>query len=419
MFRDLIVMWYGETTYHVLVILFNFYPLWLPPLLGYMFWEVWLRYVRYSFFANTKMVLLDIRVPRDQAKSPQAMEIILDAFYQTGGESTFIDRYWSGRTRAWYSLELVSHGGEVHFYVWVRDNLRNLIEAHFYAQYPSIEVREVEDYAKKVTFDPEKRDLWAIQFKKTQPDPVPIKTYEVFGLTDNPKPEHEVDPIANMLEFLGSISAEEEVWCQIVLRGHKKEKPYNRFFSKSTDWRKQILETRKALFDRMKAERGVARPAGEEDEFLKALDRSVQKYAFDVGIRVIGFAPPGKITISLKNGMRSLFRPFSAGYADFEAPDYNIHFSRYNTFKFYDSTDWDYPWQDFMNIRVNYRKWKMLDSYKRRMYFYAPYQMDHRISIYTSEEIATFFHLPTASVATPGLLRIESKRAQAPTNLPI
>jgi hypothetical protein len=419
MLHDLIVELYGQRTYDVLIIVLKFYPLWLPPILAYLFWELWVRYVRYYTFITTKMVLLEIMIPRDLAKSPMAMEIVLNSLYQIGGEGTVVDRYWTGRTRAWFSLELASFGGEVHFYLWTRENQRNMVEAHFYSQYPSIEIREVEDYAKNIVFDPEVRDLWAIQYKKTQPNPIPIKTYEEFGLLDNPKPEHEVDPIANMLEVLGSMNKEEDMWLQIVVRGHKKEKFFNHFWSRPKDWTTEILEVRKKLFEKMVAERGGTRPAGEEDALLKAIDRSVQKFAFDVGIRAIYFAPKGKITLDGKNGMRGFFRPYGGGYPDFKPGSYNIHFSRFNTLHFYDSTDWDYPWQDFMNIRVNYRKWKMLDAYKRRMFFYTPYEYWHRVSILTTEELATIYHLPTAAVVTPGLPRIESKRAQAPSNLPV
>src|SRR3989344_5270797 len=125
MFQELIVSLYGETTYRVLSILFYFYPLWLPILLGYMFWETWMRYIRYLFFVNTKVILLEVRLPREIMKSPQAMELALNGFYITSGESTWINRYWEGKTRPWFSLEIVSMGGYVKFMIWTRENARN------------------------------------------------------------------------------------------------------------------------------------------------------------------------------------------------------------------------------------------------------------------------------------------------------
>jgi hypothetical protein len=83
-----------------LSILLYFYPIWLPPLLGYMFWESWMRYVRYQFFTSTKVVLLEVRLPREIMKSPAAMELAFNSFYITGGEGTFFARYWEGKDSA-------------------------------------------------------------------------------------------------------------------------------------------------------------------------------------------------------------------------------------------------------------------------------------------------------------------------------
>src|SRR5438067_2018366 len=116
-----IVNWYGESTYLVFAYIFKFYYLWLPLVSVIVFWELWVRYVRYYFFYNTKTVLLEIRLPREQFKSPLAMELAIAGIYQTGGETTVLDRYWFGKTRPWYSLEIVSNGGDVHFYVWTRE----------------------------------------------------------------------------------------------------------------------------------------------------------------------------------------------------------------------------------------------------------------------------------------------------------
>jgi hypothetical protein len=62
-------------------------------------------------------------------------------------------------------------------------------------------------------------------------------------------------------------------------------------------------------------------------------------------------------------------------------------------------------------------KRRMLDAYKRRMFFFYPYK--YKAMVMTNEELATMFHFPGQVAQTPGLPRIPSKRAQAPTNLPI
>jgi hypothetical protein len=73
--------------------------------------------------------------------------------------------------------------------------MRNILESHFYANFPDIEIREVEDYAKKMVFDPAKNNMWASDYVFTRPNPYPLRTYVDYGLDKDPKPEHAIDPL--------------------------------------------------------------------------------------------------------------------------------------------------------------------------------------------------------------------------------
>ena len=77
----------------------------------------------------------------------------------------------------------------------------------------------------------------------------------------------------------------------------------------------------------------------------------------------------------------------------------------------------DYPWQDFMNIRKNRQSRLVLMAYKRRSYFYAPFSSKRLVM--NTEELATMYHFPGSVSQTPTLERLPSKKAQAPSNLPI
>jgi hypothetical protein len=59
----------------------------------------------------------------------------------------------------------------------------------------------------------------------------------------------------------------------------------------------------------------------------------------------------------------------------------------------------------------------MLDAYKRRAYFYKPFKKSHFVM--NTEELATIYHFPGGVAATPTFSRIGSKKAEAPSNLPI
>ena len=60
----------------------------------------------------------------------------------------------------------------------------------------------------------------------------------------------------------------------------------------------------------------------------------------------------------------------------------------------------------------------MLDAYKKRAYFYKPHKREN-IFVLNTEELATLFHLPGMVSATPTFGRVESKKGQAPANLPV
>ena len=76
----------------------------------------------------------------------------------------------------------------------------------------------------------------------------------------------------------------------------------------------------------------------------------------------------------------------------------------------------DYPWQDFHDIRKSYIKRQTNFFYRSRAYFYVPY--DQVPIFFTTEELATLWHFPNSKVQPPGLERVVSKRAEAPVNLP-
>ena len=58
-----------------------------------------------------------------------------------------------------------------------------------------------------------------------------------------------------------------------------------------------------------------------------------------------------------------------------------------------------------------------ITAYRRRGYFHAPYYS--KPLILNTEELATVYHFPGSVAGTPTIERIPSKRAEAPSNLPI
>jgi hypothetical protein len=196
---------------------------WIPAIILYIAWQLWVLYVRAQFQAKQTHLLLEVKLPREVYKSPKAAEFFIASLYQTAGEKNWFERYWEGKVRAHFSLEIASINGEVRFFIWTRKGFKANIEANLYSQYPGIEIHVVDDYTLPVSYDPEQITLWATEFDLTKDDVFPIKTYVDYGMDKDPKEEYKIDPMTPLIEFLGNLDPRQQVWIQIIVRAHKAE----------------------------------------------------------------------------------------------------------------------------------------------------------------------------------------------------
>src|SRR3989344_7472787 len=93
-------------------------PFWMPVVLIAL--TIWLHfyYIRAKWLHNKDWVLLEIKLPKQIDKTPQAMEVVTTIFYQTRDHGNLlIDSWIKGEIRTWFSLELASFAGDVHFYI--------------------------------------------------------------------------------------------------------------------------------------------------------------------------------------------------------------------------------------------------------------------------------------------------------------
>ncbi|MEK7669032.1 MAG: hypothetical protein AAB350_00355 [Patescibacteria group bacterium] len=397
-------------------------PIWLSVVFLVALFNAWLYYVRSKFWQKEGSVLLEIKLPREITKSPLAMEVVLEAFFQGGSETTWIDRLWKGQTRSWFSLEIVSLGGNIRFFIWTKPKHRNVIESQIYSQYPGVEIYEAEDYAKPFCYDSNKNNLWACEFKLAEPDPFPIKTYIDYGLDKDPKEEFKIDPMTPMIEFLGSLTAGHNVWIQILIRAHKdkKRKPLKwekkweklAWYEKVDAWKDDAETEKNKILEKLKVakeEGGFPRiPSKGEAERIAALERSISKTPFDVGIRGIYLADKDKFNPANIGGITGSIRQYgSLNLNGFKATGW--------------STIFDYFWQEWGDKKEK-QKPKVLEEYKLRRYFYSPWRGKKFYSkpfVLNAEELATIYHFPGAVASTPTFERVPSKKSEAPSNLPI
>ena len=323
--------------------------------------------------------------------------------------------YLEGAVRDVFSLEIVSLGGEVKFFIWAFPKWKNIIESRIYTHYPGAEVIEVEDYATKVIFNPETMNVKGITTRLVKPDAYPIKTYIDFELDKGNKEQEEiVDPLAPVLEYLGTLKPGENAWIQILIQGHRKEGFQDaRLFSKP-DWREGIKkEIQKIIEDEpvIKPEKG--KPASlfniteAQSDTIAAMERNSAKLAFDSMMRVI-YVAPNEIYVDTRiTGIIGSMRQFGSKTLNGIRPHQFI-------------PGIVYPWEDFLGIRKRYRQRTLLEAYKRRSVFNVPFRhVFGKPYVLTTEELATLFHFPGATATTPTLTRVPSKKAEAPSNLPV
>ena len=442
--------WYWAIIIAVLYLLWRFNA-WKGALallgaiiLGWVAWKLWVHYIQQDFISGIEWVLLEIVPPREVLRSPKAMELfITNALYHwsfKGGK----EEYWQGAVWFWFSLELASIDGQVHFYIRTPTRIRSLIETQMYAQYPQAQVKAVEDYTLAVDeITPESQwNGWGCEFKLLRHEAFPVKTYVDFGLDKDPDEEFKVDPISPVIEFFGSLREGEQAWVQFVITPSKKQYRVPGTWFKKQWWHDEAKEEIKRFvepYTRLHAGEGVAGQTALEvrlpsflENTLKAMSAKTSKIGFDVGIRVMYVAkkeifPPGHRTNASRD-IRLIFRQYAK-------PDCN-GFDRFN------STQGD-AYGGIITIgpkTVMMLANRMLHEFRERAFFHLPlrHHLFHKEALYMHwpislifhaffhhatfvlnvEELATMWHFPGQILKVPTLERIESREASPPPNLP-
>jgi hypothetical protein len=391
-------------------------PLWLPYLLFYIMFEEWREYIRMKWRIDNGRVTLRIKLPQEVFKSPEAMEAVFNQIYDPSGADNLYQTYIDGKNPLAVSCELVSHGGEVRFYVNVpKKKFKNRVEAQLYAHYPGIEVvEELIDYAAEVQWSPDKYEMMAFHINKKDNQIFPIKTYIDFGLDKLPKEEEKFEPMATMIEQIGRLKPHERIWIQFLAKAHAKKNFGTGDLHESGTWEKDIAAHVGKLLGRDKDKKGpletemTPRLTRSEQDTVTAMERNGSKYAYEVAIRMLYITEKGKF-----NGESLLALRTFAQYDMIGRNRVGVVWR----------SDFDYNWfSDFSGAKKLSWKKSELHDYKLREYSARAKSSGGSKSddpkVFSSEELATMFHIPGSAVISPSLPRIMSTRKEAPSNLP-
>jgi len=396
-----------------------------------MAWNLWLSYIQTVFLKSLKWVVIEIKPPKEVFKSPLAMELVLNSLYAGAQGGDWVTKYWKGEVSLYSSLEIVSIEGRVRFFMRIPEKFKKMIETQIYAQYSQVEISEVPDYTSNVPdFTKDGPiNLWGTNFILSKDDVFPIKSYVDYGLdraVGSLEEEQRIDPITPMLEFMGSIGVGEQVWVQIIIRPDTKrfEVKKGDVIEGGKDWKEKSKEAIKEYREKLKEKDadGKSIPltlSGGQKNIIETIERHSGKFGFDSHIRAIYIAEKDNFNAGVRApSLIGSFRQYAS--------------SELNGFKPDKSTKIDFPWQDLFGKKIIEMKYKILKSYKSRRFFYGGFDMGNIGSWFThpnksggkpyilsTEELATIFHLPGRVAETPTFTRIETKKGEAPANLPI
>ncbi len=307
-------------------------------------------------------VLLQVAVPRDNEIKIDAAEQLfasLASIRKSGWLSFF-------KPQSHLSFEIVGIPGDIRFYVNVPNKLKDLVEKQINGAYPDADITVIDEKSTQNPsyvlgneyniFSQEGKVAFASLKLKTS-NYLPIKVYK-----DLP-----VDPLSSITSVVAKMGDGEGAAIQILIS------------PADGKWKKQgksyIAKTKKN-----EANPETAHYSADSKEF-EAIENKTSKPGFCVVIRIV-------VSSSSKESAQLHLNNITGAFSQFEA--LNSFKKQKHLFK-----------GTFMNDFI---------------YRYMP--MYGSLSVLSSEELATIFHLPNKSITTPNIHWITAKRAPASALIP-
>lgn len=383
----------------------------------------YLHVKQHEYEHHLQYVLLAIDVPKDSEQSPKAVENIFASLSATYNKLKWHEKWLDGKTQPKFSFEIVSLGGYIQFLIRTEVQFRDLIEASIYAQYPNAEITAVEDYVNRISgnFDTETYDLWGTELILTKPHPYPIRTYEHFEHTLSKEFK---DPMAAILEILGRIKEDEDVWLQLVViptDEHWKHESKHvlkeltegaheasglldylifKLPMEILDWLGEVIYP---LWGEAHDEHDKKPPSltGGQKKVVEAVEQKMSKIAFHVKFRMIYWGR--RETFTKGRGVAAVlgaFQQFTALDLNGFAPARQVT-TKANYF--------------LKESRINHKQRSILQAFKTRN---AHAGMGHGM-VLNIEELATVYHFPIITVKAPLVKKTEVRKAEPPFELPM
>ena len=396
----------------------------------------WLIHITERYIDEIKWILLEITIPKENIKSIKAMEQVVAALHGTYSFGIKrIDRYIKGKVEDWMSLEIVGFSEGVHFFIRTPEVHKRLVESAFLSEYPDAEIVEVEkDYIERLREKPfSDRDIFGTDFTLVKPSHFPIKTYEYFE--DNTE-EHLLDPLATINEVMSTLKNNEAIWLQLLIKptgdtwrekgqeeiddiiGVKAAKSPSVLSSVAKDAGDIFKNLPGAMATPPIFDEGVVDvkptpnkpPSPASQEKVKAIYNKISKNAFECVLRFIYIDDKDEFTTDNVTAVMGSLRQLGDQNLNQLAPHKPTLTTPRAVGLF---------WR---KKRLTRRKKMLMINYIHRAMpkpIYIPFvDMKLKTSILNTEEVATLFHPPLGLVKSQRTQAIQSRKSQAPMDLP-
>ena len=333
-----------------------------------------------------RYVVLQALVPRNNDKTPLAAEQFFAALHGILRDGTeFQDQI---------SFEIASYQKFVHFYIHVPQHLKEFVEGQIYAQYPLVEINEIEDYTEQLNSS---QAIVGANLVFTKEDVYPVQTFQNFT----------VDPLSGITAVLGNLAEGQQLMVQIVAKpvsedwqkrgvefvaakrlGVSLEKPnrLSKFFGALLGFVVLIARTivSPGGSDGEKTAEEPKRPdlSAPEEAALKGIETKVTKLGFATKIRILAVAGDPYTARSRVESLTGAFK-------------------QYNT------------------NNLNGFRAELVEDGQTFLHTYRERVFADDGMIMNTEELASIFHLPSESVATPNIVYAGSKKGEPPAGLPL
>jgi len=325
-----------------------------------------------------------LEIPRENDKKELSSEQMFASLH--GIFKSRAELIKEGAIQDHISFEIASVEAQIKFYVSVPKHLRNFVEGQIYAQYPTVQIFEVQDdYSYEAATS---RVIYSTELVLTENEGLPIKTF----------PSFEVDPLAAVTATLAKLEEEgEKMWIQILARPiddswHKKGAKFVSKIKGKTSifddgfrifaYFGQLLEALWRPPEEIRGgENGTAELSERDKSRIAGVEEKGKKLGYQVKIRII-YVGDDKTTARLR--MQAIV----------------------GSFKQFNSTNLN----GFMQTNSRFDL-KALAEYRARHFLGNSMTLN-------IEELASIYHLPHTSVETPNIVWARAKTAEPPTNLP-